>query len=200
MPAFAACQWGTDTGHFPMICFSCHDSDRAWLMDECPLLEMSPQGCSGNMPVLCFLGGISCLKRRTMENKGLGVALVEHPGCQRSILSYPVGETVLQVGLSFLLLWTRPQLDEVMKAVCTWRPRFSCFCMCASSFVPPHFCFTSKGQWFWMFSSLDLQHSKRVNEMCSSGCRFWRAELLSRRRVLNDPGRGPGSAWSGLRI
>lgn len=133
-----------------------------------PLLEMSPQGCSGNMPVLCFLGGIPCLKRRNVENKELGVALVELPGCQRSLLSYPVGETVLQVGLSFLLLWTRPRLDEVRRAICTRRPRLSCFCMYAFPLISVSL---RKGNGSECSLPL-LCSTRKVSEMCSSGCHF----------------------------
>lgn len=87
----------------------------------------------------------SAWKIRNMGNKELDFVLLENLEFQRSILSYLVWETVLQIGLSFPLLWTHWWLDEIMRAASTWRPRFCCFSVSDSWFSSLIFVLLQKG-------------------------------------------------------
>lgn len=197
---------GPTTGHFPMICFSRHGSAQAWLLDGCPVVENVSTGLLRKYSFAVFSGWHLLLESKTRGKQGVGFC----PSWKSRVLKRSVLSSVPRLrdhvsGRPLIPFATNP-FSGLMTSSEPFVHRdqdFPGFARLAVYFATPpltNFCLTSKGWWFWMFSWLDLQRSEGVNEMCSSERCFWREESFSWRGVLHEPGRGPGSVWSGLRI
>lgn len=159
------------------------------------LLEMSPQGWSGNMSLWYFLGGIYCLAIRNMGNKEVRIASFEN-------LSFLVCSTTLQRMCSFSL-WYKPPIHGLVssdwdKHIRPQRLRCSSCCVLTGSF--PHISHQPRRTmiltifWLWFAALRQSEwHARR-------GVSFLKGGAFLLERILNEPGRGPGSVWRGLRI
>lgn len=195
---------GETTGHFPMICLSRHGSDQAWLMDGCPVVGNVSTGLLRKYSFAVFSGWHLLLQSKTRGKQGVGFCPRKSRVLKRSVSSYVPRLRVHVSGRPVIPFATNP-----VSGLMTSReqfvhrdqgfPGFVCLTVCFANpqliSVEPH-----KGDDSERSSWLDSQRSEGVNEMCSSEHCFWREESLSWRGVLHEPGRGPGSVWSGLRI
>lgn len=66
---------GQTTGHFPMICFSRHGSDQAWLMDGCPVVGNVSLGLLRKYSFAIFSGWHLLLESKMWKTRSLSLEI-----------------------------------------------------------------------------------------------------------------------------